>query len=318
MYSQLPLTALRAFEASARLQSFKAAACELHVTPTAVSHQIQQIELYLGLKLFERVHRGLVLTDAAIAMLPHVQQGFAALNAAVAAVHPLRDTGSLLVSAPPSFAMRVLMPLSHDFLAKHPSIDLRVTTRMREPLLDSLGLSNEIDTLRQWAEDCDILILYGGKNFNALGAEKLMSLTLRLVCSPKLIEESGLCGCDDVFRFPWLHDDRGLKYGGSSFWGQWLIAAGLSAQETSMPSAHYTHAALAIEAAVRGQGLLVTTDCLCRKELKSGELIAPFDLAVTIDNAYFVLSRKSERPTNRQFMSWLRSAVANHNLIQTI
>ncbi|WP_397473611.1 LysR substrate-binding domain-containing protein [Pusillimonas sp.] len=304
----LPLTALRAFETSARLLSFKNAAAELHVTPTAISHQIRQLEQYLGVELFVRMHRGLALTPAARACLPHIREGFASLRTAVDTVRRHRDTGLLSVSAPPSFAMSLLMPLTHDFLASHPDIDLRVTTRMREPAPDGANPQDEAHTFRLWAQESDIVIVLGKDGFGDLDVELLLPLTIELVCSPELLSAGGLKQIQDVDQFPWLHDERGSKYGGASFWSQWLTHVGHE-PETRQQGTRFTHAALAIDAAVRGKGLLVTTPCLCRKELRNGDLASPFNHSIAIQNSYFVLSRDSRKPAVELFKRWLRSAV---------
>lgn len=309
---RLPLTALRAFEASARLLSFKNAAAELHVTPTAISHQIQQLEAYLGVELFVRLHRGIELTPAAQSCLPHIRDGFAALHAAVDAVQQHKETGLLSVSAPPSFAMRLLMPLTHDFLSAHPEIDLRITTRMREPVIDTAKRQDETDTFRLWTQENDIAIVLGKGGFGDLDVEQLMPLSIELVCSPELLRAGRLKRIQDVTRFPWLHDDRGLKYGGVPFWSKWLAHVGLrpSAQDQG---SHFTHAALAIDAAVRGNGLLVTTPCLCQRELRNGDLVSPFGHRIAIDNSYFLLSRRTQRAAVALFKRWLRAAVREAN-----
>lgn len=309
-FSRLPLTALRAFEASARLLSFKKAAAELHVTPTAISHQIRQLEQDLGVTLFLRLHRGLALTPEAQACLPYIREGFTSLQTAVDTLHQHRDTRLLSVSAPPSFAMSLLMPLTHDFLASHPDIDLRITTRMRDPVLDPARPQDETKTFETWAQENDIVIVLGKGGFGDLDVQRLLPLSVDLVCSPELLRTGRLKRPQHVERFPWLHDDRGPKYGGASFWSLWLTHAGLP-QQSQESGMHYTHAALAIEAAVRGSGLLVTTPCLCQKELRNGNLVRPFKLDVAIEDSYFLLSRADRKPAVDVFKRWLGSALEN-------
>ena len=126
------LTALRTFEAAARYRSVKLAAAELHVTPTAVSHQIQQLEDLLGVKLFERTGRGLVLTDAAVSCLPYLQQGFESLKVGVDKLRKHRGPDIITVNTSPSFASLWLFPRLHRFSLLYPDIDVRVTTRLRQ------------------------------------------------------------------------------------------------------------------------------------------------------------------------------------------
>ncbi len=304
--ASLPLTALRAFEAAARHLSFKLAAAELHVTPTAVSHQIQQLEQILGVELFVRIHRGLTLTPAANACLPYVRNGFDALCAAVDIVRAHQDDGDLTVSAPPSFTMRLLMPVMQEFLALHPEIDLNITTRMREP---RKGLNKSVDnqsSYLEWTETSDIVIVFGEPATGDIESTELLPLSLSLLCSPSLAQQ--LHTPDDVRKFPWIHDDRGARHGDLSFWTQWLAAAGLDMVDHGRGK-HFTHASLAIDSAVRSMGLLVTTKALCASELSTGALVSPFDIEVRMTCAYQMLNRASTRPAVQHFKDWLGLAL---------
>jgi len=309
--SQLPLTALRAFEASARHLSFKAAAAELHVTPTAVSHQIQSLERMLGVELFVRVHRGLVLTPAAQSCLQPLREGFKSLCDAVQALRQYQEGRQLSVSAPPSFTMRLLMPITHQFLSQYPDVDLNITTRLREPGDIQRDPAGEAVTLRTWAETADLVITYGGGICPELEVDELLPLSITLLCSPALLTgRHALKSERDVVNFPWLYDERGSKYGGGSFWSLWLASAGLEFEDKGQGS-HFTHAALAIDAAASGKGLLVTTPALCRTELETGRLVAPFSLSVQLDCSYYLLNRKTVRPIVHEFKHWLRETLAH-------
>ncbi|OZI49425.1 LysR substrate-binding domain-containing protein [Bordetella genomosp. 4] len=306
--SQLPLTALRAFEMAARHMSFKAAAAELHVTPTAVGHQIQQLEAVLGVKLFDRGHRSLILTAAGKSCLPSLRRGFEGLSEAMDVLAEFREVGVLSLSAPPSFTLRLLMPITHQFLALHPEVDLNVTTRMREPGLSLRSARDEAATLQDWVENADVVIVYGDRPELDVEICEIVPLSLALMCSPALLERGrALQSPADVFNFPWLHDERGVKYGTMSFWEQWLRAADL---EPATPEGghRFTHAALAIEAAVRGEGLLVSTPELCRAELARGALIVPFAVTVPFDASYYLLTRRGNTPRIRAFTDWLGKA----------
>lgn len=309
--SQLPLTALRAFEMAARHLSFKVAAAELHVTPTAVSHQIQQLEGLLGVKLFNRVHRGLVLTEAGKACLQPLRRGFDSLAQAMDVLADFREVGGLSLSTPPSFMLRLLMPITHQFLARHPEIDLNVTTRMREPGLAQRSTYEEASTLQAWAEAADVVVVFGEhpKLEPDIEVRKVMSLSLMLLCSPDLLNKKRpLASPSQVHSFPWLHDQRGSKYGRASFWEQWLLAMDQPIPKLESGS-KFSHAALAIEAAVRGEGLLVTTPELCTAELESGRLVQPFSQRIPLDAAYYLLSRRAGTDRIRLFIDWLCGAL---------
>src|ERR1700754_4805387 len=124
-----PLAGLKTFEVAARLLSFKRAAQELNVTPTAVSHQIQNLEELLGTKLFRRLQpSGLELTSAGALALPLLREGFGKLKAAVELIDCASNGEVLNVLAPPSFATRWLVPRLHRFAMRYPTIDVRVST----------------------------------------------------------------------------------------------------------------------------------------------------------------------------------------------
>ena len=156
-----PLNALKVFESAARHLSLKRAAHELNVTPAAISHQVKQLEDYLGIQLFRRLNRGIELTPAARAALPQLSAGFEALAQAVAALRPKTDTGQLTISAAPSFATRWLVPRLHRFFSAHPEIDVRVSARLRRVKQGELDNDVELATLDSWLQESDIAILYG-------------------------------------------------------------------------------------------------------------------------------------------------------------
>src|SRR5262247_3642016 len=142
IYRLPPLNALRVFEAAARHLSFKAAAVELSITQAAVSHQVKSLEEYLGVELFRRSGRGVQLTEAARAALPRLREGFDALAAAVETVRERADEAELVITAPPVFTARWLMPRLADFAKKEPQIDVRVVANSR--MVDSGALDSPV------------------------------------------------------------------------------------------------------------------------------------------------------------------------------
>jgi LysR family glycine cleavage system transcriptional activator len=155
-----PLNSLKAFETAARHLSIALAGKELNVTPAAISHHIRQLEEHLGLELFQRNGRLLVLTDAGQAALPGVRDGFAKLMGAMDAIDQLGETGVLNVSAAPSFAAKWLLPRLDGFQKAHPEIDVHVAA--------SLDLAD-------FAQDgVELAIRYGAGLYPGLTVERLM------------------------------------------------------------------------------------------------------------------------------------------------
>ncbi len=313
MVSRLPpLNALKAFEAAARHLSVKKAAAELNVTPAAVSHQVRALEEYLGVELFHRYNRALELTDAARACLPMLREGFDCLAKAVEVLRTQKGTGMLTVSAAPSFASRWLMPRLHRFFEAHPEIDVRVSARIRRVSERGKGTVAERTTLDEWLADSDIAILYGRGDYPDLRADKLLSLSVTPICSPRLLTgPNPLTRPEDLRHHMLLHDDTGDLYDGESFWDVWLHAAGTdSAQMRRGP--HFSHAVLAFEAAVEGVGVVASLPVLAAADLHAARLVTPFSLRVPLVSAYYVVSNEAAatRPAVVAFREWVLGEAA--------
>lgn len=307
-----PLNALKAFEAAARHLSVKRAAAELNVTPAAVSHQIRTLEEYLGVQLFHRYNRALELTDAARACLPKLREGFDCLIKAVEVLRAQKGTGALTVSAAPSFAARWLMPRLHRFFEAHPEVDVRVSARMRQVSEGGKGTVAERATIEAWLADSDIAILYGRGDYPSYQVDKLLSLTVTPICSPKLITgQTPLTRPEDLRNHLLLHDDTGDLYDGESFWDVWLKAAGVNGVDTQR-GPHFSHAVLAFEAAIEGAGVLATMPVLAAADLHAARLITPFQLRVPLQSAYYLVcsSTAMTRPAVSAFREWLLSEAA--------
>lgn len=311
-----PLNALKAFETAARLLSFKRAAQELNVTPAAISHQIKALEDHLGLELFQRVGRGLQLTQAAQDALPRLSEGFGVLADAVARMRPRSDSGRLTVSVAPSFATRWLVPRLHRFFAAQPDVDVRITARTR--LVNRRGHDNAVEraTVENWLEDSDVAILYGHGEFPGFSADKLFPLTVALLCSPQFKKGNQNGGRRlrqprDLENHPLVHDDTGDMYDGISFWDVWLKAAGVEDLDTRRGS-HFSQPVLAIEAAADAVGVVATFPVLAAPELAVGRLILPFKLQVPLASAYYLVCPQVslQRPPVAAFRAWLLGEAA--------
>jgi LysR family glycine cleavage system transcriptional activator len=302
-----PLNSLKAFEAAARHLSVKKAAVELNVTPAAVSHQVRTLEEYLGVQLFHRYNRALKLTDTARTALPKLQEGFDCLVQAVERLRTHHSTGVLTVSAAPSFAARWLMPRLHRFLAAHPEIEVRVSARVRRVSVDGKGDVAERATVEGWLDDSDVVVLYGRGHYPGLRVDKLLDLTLTPVCSPKLLTgEHALKSPEDLRHHMLLHDDTGELYDGEPYWEVWLKAANVSGINARR-GPRFSHAVLAIEAAMDGIGVLVTLPILAAEDIAAGRLVTPFDLRVPLASAYYMVCEEhaATRPAVAAVRSWL-------------
>lgn len=307
-----PLNALKAFEAAARHLSVKKAAVELNVTPAAVSHQIRTLEEYLDLQLFHRYNRALELTDAARACLPKLREGFDCLAQAVERLRTHTSGGMLTVSAAPSFAARWLMPRLHRFIAAHHEIDVRVSARMRRVSVDGKVDVAERATIETWLDDSDVAILYGHGHYPDMDVHRLLSLTITPICSPKLLTgEHPLRTPEDLKHHMLLHDDTGDMYDGESFWEVWLDAAGVTGIDAKR-GARFSHAVLALEAAIDAVGVVASMPSLAAEELASGKLVMPFDLKVPLDSAYYLVCEPhaKTRPAVAAFRDWLIAEAA--------
>jgi len=315
VYARLPpLNALKAFEAAGRHLSVKKAAAELNVTPAAVSHQIKALEDFLGVKLFLRRNRALELTEAARACLPKLREGFDSLVQAVDRLRAHKAGGMLTVSVAPSFAARWLMPRLHRFLEAHPDTDVRVSARLRHTAEGTRrGAAAERATVDTWLADSDVAILYGRGDYPGFQVDKLFTLTITPICSPRLITdpEHPLLRPADLRHQLLLHDDTGDLYDGVSFWEVWLRAAGVEDVDLSR-GAHFSHAVLAFEAAIEGHGVVATMPLLAENDLHSARLVTPFALRVPLQSSYYLVCAESvaKRRDVAAFREWLLAEAA--------
>ena len=290
-----PLNALRAFEAAGRHLSFTKAAAELHVTPAAVSHQVKALEDTLGVKLFRRLTRGLLLTDAGQALLPGLGKGFDGLAAAVEGLSGLEDGGVLTVSVLQSLAAKWLVPRLDRFHDAHPDIDLRVSSATRL-----------VDFAR---DDVDLAIRYGLGRWPGLRADLLRTEELFPVCSPALLEgPHPLKQPDDLRHHTLLHDEswKVVFIGAFPEWSAWLEAAGVGdIDATHGPG--MSPSAMVIQAALDGQGVALGRSVLVEADLADGRLVKPFEPTIPLDYAYYVVCPESaaERPKVAAFRQWI-------------
>ena len=286
------LNALRAFAVAGQRLSFTKAADELNVTQAAVSHQIKSLEDHLGVRLFKRLNRALVLTDAGRTYLTHVSEAFDILTSATERMAEKDVDRLLTVSTLPSFAARWLVPRIGQFREHYPHIRLRIDPD-----------SQITDFTR---EDVDVAIRYGNGRYPGLETRWLMTEDIFPVCSPALLNGGlPLKSATDLKHHTLLHDDGYLD------WRTWLLAAGAEDVDPTRGTI-FTDASMLLTAAAAGQGIALARQVLAADELKAGRLVRPFDLRLPVEFAYYLVYPKETAadPNVVAFARWLTEAVA--------
>lgn len=289
-----PLNALRAFEAAARFESFNRAAGELHVTPSAVSHQIRTLEAFLGVALFRRGAREVRLTEAGRGFLPPVRDALEQIAGAAAHVTRRSETGTLVVSAAPSFAINWLVPRLAEFHTAHPEIEVRLDT------------SVELVDFR--ASDVDVCVRYTARpHFEGLRAHLLLHEELVPVCSPRQAE-GRLRAPADLAGMRLLHSRSRTGQ-----WRAWLAAAGVDHIPADR-GPRFPDDAHAVEAAASGLGVALANPAVIERHLAEGRVVAPFEMGYCSDAGYYIVYPESaERdPRIAAFRDWLLGVVARH------
>ena len=293
MRRSLPsLNALRSFDAAARHQSFTRAAEELCVTQGAVSHQVKALEAELGVKLFNRMRTGLVITSAGRDYLAVVRDAFDRIALGTEQLTERQRSGPLAVSTSPDFAAKWLVHRLGRFAAAHPEIELNVSATM-----------HHVDFA---SEEVDLAIRHGAGNWSGLDAVNLCPEELFPVCSPALLRRhGGIRRPQDVLRFPLLHlNDR-------RDWSKWLEAAGTSGARP-LPGPVLNHASMLIDAAIEGQGVALARTTLAATDLLNDRLARPFSVAIPLSNTFWIVCPKATRnlPKLVAFREWLLAEAA--------
>ena len=302
-----PLSALRAFEAAARHLSFKKAAGELYVSPAAISHQIHALENYLGVQLFERLNRGLNLTDVGRSGLSRISDGFQSLREGVELMRSTQGGITLSVSAGPAFTAKWLVPRLHRFASAHPDIDVRIAASMQA--VD--GHNADAHAAAEGGDDrpvhADLEVRFGGGIYPGFQVDKLLPVNLTPVCSPKLLaEKHPLTTPQDLRHHALLHDDAVSALEGHPDWSAWLHMAGATEVNPGRGS-HFTHGALALQAAADGLGVALAMDALAAADIAAGRLVAPFAAKLPLSLLYYVAAptERANLPHVSAFREWL-------------
>ena len=284
-----PLRNLRAFCVAARHRSFKSAAAELCLTPSAVSHQMKELETLLGMRLFERRTRALDLTTAGHRLREEVEPLLEALDRALAQFARRNGRQTLRVRLPALFANELFIPRLADFCAAHPQIDVQLDTRDPRPSTHP--------------PNADVSILLANSPPQGLKSERLFSCPFTAVCAPRHAGSVARLG-PEVFGTLPLIVDRTRPFA----WSSWAEEVGLATPEPRQVIELDTMIAV-VRAAERGVGIALVPTLLCDSWIRSGALVRMFAVELTTPDAYYLVSRTkdTERPAVRALTDWALS-----------
>ena len=264
------MNALRSFEAAARLGSFQQAAVELSVTPSAISHQIKTLESYLGVVLFQRERRQVLVTSAGERYLGVIEHALDEIDIATRRLIASPSTRSVNISVVPAYLTRRLVPRIREFQDRYPNIELRLSE-----------LSDRVDFQRS---DTDMAIYFGRGEWKDLSVRFLQGMSLVPVCSPRL-EQSGkpLNSPEDLRNHTLLRVSSRPDE-----WKQILDKAGI-ARATMNKIMTFSSTSLALTAAMEGAGVALTDYKLVERELAYGQLKVPLDLRLDTENGFYLV-----------------------------
>jgi len=284
----LPLNALRSFDAAARHLSFAGAAGELGVTPAAVSVQVRRLEEWVGAPLFLRGHRSIALSATGERLAPRLTALFAEMERLVTEVADL-DAQLLQVSAMPSFASKWIAPRLGRFLAAHAGMQVRIAGGDERSDFDRDGV--------------DVGLRYGDGDYPDLYCQPIARASAAPVCSPALAG-----AWPDPAAIPaalLLQDESSLVAPGLPTWSAWFAAAGLEREVEG--GARFGNSHMALSAAVAGQGFALGITPLVDDDLAAGRLVRPFAQSVDSSFGFWFVCRKDrvEEPKIAAFRDWI-------------
>ncbi|MCO4318252.1 LysR substrate-binding domain-containing protein [Phyllobacterium sp. 21LDTY02-6] len=290
---RIPSTqALRALESFSRHGSVWRAAEELHLTRSAVSHQLRLLERDLGFQLLQRDGKGVVLTPRGRKYANDVRKALIVLDDAGGRQSTTGTSGPLTVSCTAGFASLWLCTHIAEFQEKYPDIALRIVTPRK---LDDVSDSN-----------VDLFIAFGDGNWPNRSVEQLCDVEFTPLCSPVLLNKlGGLAEPKDLLRATLLHLDD------FEDWTRWLALANVDNPDSERGIV-FSDMNLVFSAAITAQGIAMGDELTCRKAMQGGQLIKPFDLAIKSPKSYFLVTdyERLKHPAQSAFSDWLRSRLS--------
>ncbi len=288
----LSLKSLRAFETAARRGSFKEAASELHLTPTAISHQIRSLEETLGHRLFHRKVRQVELTAEGEELARTLTPSFQAIDTAVGKLMNRPNRHTVTLGAGPIFAARWLAPRLGMFWGEHPDVDLRLH---HSPL-----------PVHQQMERYDLAVAWGNDDWPGLQADFLLRVAVTPVYASSMpLGISDEMTPDELLGLPLLH------HRDQSGWQHWFAAAGVTAP-TVLSGPIFEDANVLLQAALEGQGVALGFLPLIADEISGGRLIQPWTMTVEPKESYYLLYQQGNvsRSAVSRVRDWLLSIKA--------
>lgn len=291
---QIPLNALRVFEAVSRLMSFTRAGDELGMTQTAVSYQIKLLEGVLGELLFRRLPRRIELTEAGERLMPKVREAFALLDEAMTAARMVADE-QLVINTTSTFAAHWLASRIGNFQLGAPHIAVRLIT-------DNTPMDFNRDI-------GDVAIRFGKGDWPGLVAHHVMDLDFAPMLSPTLLDwVKPLNSPRDLLKCKIIDP-------GDPWWPLWFQTAGVDDADLEGRQRNlFGSQTLEASSAIAGHGVAILTPAFYRDELASGRLIMPFDLIGRDGSGYWLVYPESRRsqPKIRAFRDWLLKDIEKH------
>jgi LysR family glycine cleavage system transcriptional activator len=287
-----PIAFLRAFSRAAETLSFKEAAGDLNLSPSAVSRQIQSLEAHLGVALFRRLNPGLEITDAGRRYLETVNRVLGELRRAQEGF-TVRPSGPLRVSALESFTESWLIPHLSDFERVHPGIDLQIEATLRYADFER--------------DPVDVAIRFGIGPWEDLHSEPIVDLIYFPVCSPTALASGApLREPGDLRTQTIIHVSQT-----PNAWSEWLRQAGVPGLQPRR-AVTYDHLAIALSAAESGHGVALASEFLCAPRLAAGRLCVPFQVRARSAATYHLVCRPEglEDPRIVALRDWLVEALS--------
>ncbi len=306
------LNGLRTFEAAARHLSFKMAAAELSVTPTAVSHQIRDLEAWFGLELFTRGTRRLELSPAGEALFPKVHEGLACFSAAVEGIRAFTPKMELTVTAPPTFASRWLVPRLGGFTDQHQDVVLHLNSSL-DTIDDSRRDGLQLTALQAPTPgvlDCEIRYGLGSSSLPGYLVEPFLSTEYVLVCAPSMLTGDAVLRTPvDVAGCVLIHDDSLPDERMRPNWNDWCAKGGIQLDlPDDSPGPRFNDTGMVLAAVANGMGVALMARQLIGPDLDAGRIAAPFDIAIPALFRYYMVIREAQadRPAMLAFRAWLK------------